>query len=60
MINKIKGWSFKCFEDWMPYVKLGIPGFLMVIMEWLCFECGIFFTGNFFACTYSKYIFMNC
>lgn len=39
------GWSRECFEDWGLFFKLGIPGMLMVCIEWWSFEIGTLLTG---------------
>ncbi|KAI9320209.1 mate-domain-containing protein [Dichotomocladium elegans] len=43
-INKVRGreawggWSREAFHDWWPFLKLAIPGILMVCSEWWAFE----------------------
>ncbi|KAL5022186.1 hypothetical protein ScPMuIL_001341 [Solemya velum] len=39
------GWSSKCFDDWGEFMRLAIPGLLMVCLEWWSFEILTFVTG---------------
>lgn len=32
------GFSYKAFQDWGQMLRLGIPGVLMILSEWLAFE----------------------
>ncbi|CDH50029.1 mate efflux family protein [Lichtheimia corymbifera JMRC:FSU:9682] len=32
------GWSMDAFKDWWPFIKLAVPGVLMVCSEWWAFE----------------------
>jgi len=32
------GWSMECFKEWKQFFKLGIPGMLMLSLEWWAFE----------------------
>ena len=34
------GWSWEALEDWWPFVKLAIPGVLMIGLEWWSYEIG--------------------
>ena len=34
------GWSWECMMDWWPFIKLAIPGLLMVGFEWWSYEIG--------------------
>ena len=40
------GWSFESLEEWWQYIKLAIPGLLMVTMEWCGFEILNFLAGT--------------
>lgn len=40
-----EGWSTECLQDWAKFLKLCIPGMLMLCMEWWGFEIGVFLTG---------------
>ncbi|XP_013407412.1 multidrug and toxin extrusion protein 1 [Lingula anatina] len=39
------GWTWECFEDWGTFIKLGVPGLLMICIEWWSFEIGTILTG---------------
>ena len=39
------GWSRECLKDWFQIVRYGIPGYVMIAVEWWTFEIGIFVTG---------------
>jgi len=32
------GWSRRLFQDWGPFLKLGVPGALLVCLDWWAFE----------------------
>ena len=34
------GWSIECFSDWYLYLKLALPGSLMIALEWFAWEFG--------------------
>jgi MATE family multidrug resistance protein len=34
------GWSWECLEYWSSYLKLGMPGVFVLIMEWIVFSIG--------------------
>ena len=34
------GWTWEALEDWWPFVKLAIPGVLMIGLEWWSYEIG--------------------
>lgn len=34
-----------CLRDWGKFMRLCIPGMLMLCMEWWGFEIGVFLTG---------------
>ena len=40
------GWSWEALEDWWPFVKLAIPGFFMIGLEWWSYEIGGFVLGT--------------
>ncbi|CAH1777023.1 unnamed protein product [Owenia fusiformis] len=39
------GWTLDAFQHWGTYMKLAIPGMLMICIEWWSFEIGTFLTG---------------
>lgn len=39
------GWSFVSLEEWGLYMKLAIPGMLMVVLEWWGIEIVNFLAG---------------
>ncbi|CAH1776860.1 unnamed protein product [Owenia fusiformis] len=39
------GWTKECLDDWGFFMKLALPGMLMVCLEWWCFEIGTVLTG---------------
>ncbi|XP_074640283.1 multidrug and toxin extrusion protein 1-like [Tubulanus polymorphus] len=43
--NNWPGWSVESFQEWGPFFSLGIPGLLMVFLEWGSFEIGTILTG---------------
>lgn len=34
------GWSLESLIDWTMYLKLAIPGFIMIALEWCAWEFG--------------------
>eukprot|EP00731_Ephydatia_muelleri_P014327 Em0008g47a len=40
------GWSWECMMDWWPFIKLAIPGLLMVGFEWWSYEIGGLVVGT--------------
>eukprot|EP00731_Ephydatia_muelleri_P014795 Em0008g515a len=34
------GWTWEALEDWWPFIKLAIPGVLMIGLEWWSYEIG--------------------
>ena len=40
------GWSWKSLEEWPQYLKLGIPGMIMICVEWVSFEVSAFIVGT--------------
>eukprot|EP00112_Aurelia_sp_Birch-Aquarium-sp1_P024064 Seg744.1 transcript_id=Seg744.1/GoldUCD/mRNA.D3Y31 product="Multidrug and toxin extrusion protein 1" protein_id=Seg744.1/GoldUCD/D3Y31 len=39
------GWSLECLEQWGQFVKLALPGALMIIFDWGTAEVGVFLMG---------------
>ena len=39
------GWSWSCLREWWPFLRLGLPGMLMICLEWWAFEIGTVITG---------------
>uniref|UniRef100_A0A3Q0RIY0 Multidrug and toxin extrusion protein n=1 Tax=Amphilophus citrinellus TaxID=61819 RepID=A0A3Q0RIY0_AMPCI len=39
------GWSRECLRDWGSYVRLAIPGMVMLCVEWWTYEIGGFLAG---------------
>ncbi|NWI70931.1 S47A2 protein, partial [Todus mexicanus] len=39
------GWSRDCLLDWDSFIKLAVPGMIMMCIEWWTFEIGSFFAG---------------
>lgn len=46
MLIILKGWTVECLKDWKSYLKLAIPGYLMLLLEIMSFEIGVFFTSK--------------
>ncbi len=40
------GWSWDSLEEWRQYIKLGIPGLLVLCCEWSSFEIVAFVAGS--------------
>ena len=40
------GWSWESLEEWGPFLKLGIPGMIMLFLEWATFEVSVFIAGT--------------
>jgi len=40
------GWSFESLTEWWQFLRLGIPGFLMIAFEWWTFEIGALIVGS--------------
>eukprot|EP00731_Ephydatia_muelleri_P014796 Em0008g516a len=40
------GWTWEALEDWWPFIKLAIPGLLMIGLEWWSYEIGGFVLGT--------------
>ncbi|KAF7218676.1 multidrug and toxin extrusion protein 1 [Nothobranchius furzeri] len=39
------GWSIECLQDWGSFIRLAIPGMVMMCVEWWTFEIGSFLAG---------------
>ncbi|XP_061575596.1 multidrug and toxin extrusion protein 1-like isoform X1 [Cololabis saira] len=39
------GWSKECLQDWGSYIRLAIPGMVMMCAEWWTYEIGGFLAG---------------
>uniref|UniRef100_A0A665TK02 Solute carrier family 47 member 3 n=1 Tax=Echeneis naucrates TaxID=173247 RepID=A0A665TK02_ECHNA len=39
------GWSKECLQDWGPFLRLAIPGMVMMCVEWWTYEIGGFLAG---------------
>ncbi|XP_075329292.1 LOW QUALITY PROTEIN: multidrug and toxin extrusion protein 1 [Odontesthes bonariensis] len=39
------GWSKECLQDWGSYIRLAIPGMVMLCVEWWTYEIGGFLAG---------------
>jgi multidrug resistance protein, MATE family len=48
-------WSWRCLDDWKSYLKLAIPGYVMLMMEWLTFEIGSFLSSIYLKVFFVKY-----
>lgn len=44
-----------CLQDWGDFMRLGIPGMLMLGAEWWTYELGAFLAGK----IYRKYTYCN-
>ena len=40
------GWSWESLEEWGQFLKLGIPGMIMLFLEWASFEVSVFIAGT--------------
>ena len=40
------GWSWESLNEWGPFLKLAIPGFLMICFESWTFEISVIVTGS--------------
>ena len=40
------GWSWDSLREWGQFAKLGVPGMLMLCIEWWSFEIPAFVTGS--------------
>ncbi|XP_028274918.1 multidrug and toxin extrusion protein 1 [Parambassis ranga] len=39
------GWSMECLQDWGSFIRLAIPGMVMLCVEWWTYETGSFLAG---------------
>lgn len=42
----IAGWTRDCLLDWGSFIRLAVPGMLMMCIEWWTFEIGSFLAGE--------------
>ena len=42
----MKGWSWESLEEWGQFLKLGIPGTIMLCLDWVSFEISTFVLGS--------------
>ena len=42
----MKGWSWESLEEWGQFLKLGIPGMIMLCLDWVSFEISAFVLGS--------------
>lgn len=42
----IEGWTRDCLLDWGSFIRLAVPGMLMMCIEWWTFEIGSFLAGE--------------
>ena len=42
----VTGWTLECFDGWIEFYKLGLPGVGMICMEWTSFEISAFVLGT--------------
>ena len=40
------GWSWQSLDEWGQFLKLGVPGFLMISFEWWTYEISVLVTGS--------------
>ena len=40
------GWSLRSLDNWWLFLKLGLPGFLMLAFEWWTFEISVLVSGS--------------
>ncbi|NXX07195.1 S47A2 protein, partial [Larus smithsonianus] len=40
------GWTRDCLLDWGSFIRLAVPGMLMMCIEWWTFEIGSFLAGD--------------
>ncbi|XP_038231317.1 multidrug and toxin extrusion protein 2-like [Dermochelys coriacea] len=39
------GWTRECLQEWGSFIRLAVPGMLMMCIEWWTFEIGSFLAG---------------
>ena len=44
---KYKDWTLECLTDWWSFLSLGIPGMVLLVLEWGYYELAIFVSCNF-------------
>ena len=40
------GWSWESLREWGQFLKLGLPGILMISLEWISYEIAAFVVGT--------------
>ena len=40
------GWSWQSLDEWVQFLKLGVPGILMLCFEWWTYEISVLVTGS--------------
>jgi len=45
-VSTWSGWSKEAFKEWGEFIYYGVPGFLMIFLDFACFEAGIFMAGT--------------
>ena len=40
------GWSWESLRGWWQFLKLGLPGIVMICVEWVSFEVSAFVLGS--------------
>ena len=40
------GWSWESLKDWGLFLKLGIPGAMMIFIEWASYDVSYFVLGS--------------
>ena len=40
------GWSWESLREWGQFLKLGLPGIVMISLEWISYEIGAFVVGT--------------
>lgn len=46
---KIKGWSKNCLKGWWEFLKLGLPGCLLEVLDWSYFDIAVIAAGKYFS-----------
>ena len=41
-----KGWSWESLTEWKLFLKLGVPGLLMICFEWWTYEISVIVNGS--------------
>ena len=40
------GWSFDSLTEWWKFLRLGVPGYLMIAFEWWAFQISTIVVGS--------------